>query len=305
MKRKLFIFFLFFLLVFSLDVKASPVTEISETEREILMEQYKELKKRLNYLRWYVKKFAIQEELGAIAYSVIDLSQESTLLQKNSENAYSIASITKLMTAVVASENIDINQEVTLAQEMFLPNSWQRQSPAIFPGAKILAGDLMKASLIQSTNNAAHSLTHLVSEKDFIELMNEKASEIGMNDTSFHDAHGLSEKNESSAQDLAKLLAYVLENKPHLLEITKEKKFQLPGECPEHGWICTFMNLNIFHGIAEFVGGKSGFTNAAGNTFAGVFSFEDTPYSIVLLNTKSRTKDTQKIWEWLKEKPQS
>ncbi len=305
MKRKIFIFSLFFLLAFSPNAKAGSTPEISEEEREVLMEQYKEIKKRLNYLRWYVKKFAIQEDLGSMSYLILDLSQESTLLQKNSEDIHSIASITKLMTAIVTSENIDINQEVTLVQEMFLLNSWQRQSPAIFPGARVLAGDLMKASLIQSTNNAAQSLTHLISEKDFIELMNEKASEIGMNDTSFHDAHGLSKENESSAKDLTKLLAYILKNKPHLLEITKEEKFQLPGRCPEHNWICTFLNLNIFHGIAEFVGGKTGFTNAAGNTFAGVFSIEDTPYSIVLLNTKSRTKDTQKIWEWLKEKPQS
>ena len=269
----------------------------------MLIEEYRAIKKRLDYLKWYIEKFEIKEKIGPLSYLVYDIQEEKNLLKKNGNHSYPIASITKVMSAVVALENIDIDQKITLSSEMLLPNSWQRQSPAIYAGTTLTAGDLMKAGLIQSTNNAVHSLTHFLDEGEFLKKMNETAKTLGMKDTQFFDAHGISSLNRSTAPDILKLMTYVFENHPEILEITKEENFQLPGKCPEHNWICTFKNLNLFHEVEGFVGGKTGFTNAAGNTFAGVFDFEGRKYSIVLLNTKSRTSDTQKISEWLSRKP--
>lgn len=302
MKSKIILSLALFLLLFS--VVSANATTLTPEEREELLIQYEIIKKRLDYLKWYVQKFDLEKEINATSYLVTSNTDSSTLLQKESDLSRPIASITKLMTAVIASENIDANRRITLGQEMFLVNSYQRHSPAIYPGTTLLASDLLKACLIQSTNNAAQSLAYSLTEKEFIRLMNQKAKEIGMKTTFFSDAHGLSSQNISSAKDLTILLNYISKIHPEILEITREENFQLPGQCPEHDWVCTFMNLNLFHGITEFIGGKTGYTNAAGNTFVGAFKVEENPYTIVLLNTKSRTNDTQKIYEWLKKRPE-
>ncbi len=306
MKQKIFFSIIVLSLVFFPFLETKSSSQLSEEEREVLLEQYHALRERLNYLRWYVQKFDLEREIKAESYLVLNTSDSSFLLEKRSTAARPIASITKLMTAIIASENIDPEQQVTLVSEMFLSNSYQRQSPAIFPGTTLRANDLLKASLIQSTNNAAQSLTHFLTEEEFIKIMNEKTKEIGMESTYFHDAHGLSPLNISSANDLAKLLDYISENHPEILEITKEENFQLPGKCPEYNWICTFKNLNVFHEIEEFAGGKTGYTNAAGYSFAGKFKPEETSYAVIMLGApdiQSRKSSIQKIYEWLKSSP--
>jgi serine-type D-Ala-D-Ala carboxypeptidase (penicillin-binding protein 5/6) len=307
MKR---IFFLLTILTFIIFPFYNNVHSIalSEIEREELLEKYNYLLNRLNYLRWYVEKFPLQKKINAVSFLVIDIENESVLLEKNSNHSHPIASITKLMTAIVALENIDIEEKITLSQEMFLANAWQQPSPVVYSGATLAVGDLIKASLIQSTNNAAQSLACILKEEEFIKLMNKKAQEIGMKNTFFYDAHGLSSLNRSSAPDIARLITYVANYYPEVLEITREENLQLPGKCPEHDWVCTFKNNNIFPTleasvVSAFVGGKTGFTKAAGNTFTGVFKFKDSPYTIVLLNTPSRTLDTENIAAWLNRKP--
>ncbi len=292
--------FSFIVLPFHTDVSANT---FSETKREELLERYNFLRSRLDYLRWYVEKFKLQKEINAVSFLVIDVDKSTLLMEQKSNHSHPIASITKLMTAVVATENIDPDQKITLSQDMFLVNAWQRPSPAIYPGVTLAVKDLIKATLIQSTNDAAQCLASVVTEAEFIKMMNEKAREIGMRNTFFYDAHGLSSLNRSSAPDIAKLIVYVSKFHPEILEITKDENFQLPGKCPQHDWLCTFKNLNTFHGIASFMGGKTGYTTAAGNTFAGIFEFNESPYVIVLLNTPSRTLDTQKIANWLSRKP--
>ncbi len=303
MKKLLYCLLLTSLIISPFPLQAESTSGLSEEEREILIEEYEAIRRRLDYLKWYIEKFEIEKKIGPLSYLVYDIQEEKTLLKKNDNHSYPIASITKVMSAVVTQENIDINQKITLTSAMFLPNSWQRQSPAIYAGTTLTAGDLMKASLIQSTNNAVHSLTHFLNEGEFLKKMNETAKAIGMKNTQFFDAHGISSLNRSTAPDILKLMTYVSKNHPEILEITKEENFQLPGKCPEYNWICTFKNLNLFHEVDNFVGGKTGFTNKAGNTFAGVFDFDGRRYSIVLLNTKSRTADTQKISEWLSQRP--
>ncbi len=289
--------------VFSPFVKINSASSLSDEERVVLIEQLKLLIKKINDFRWQLQKTDLQKEINAVSHLVIDVENNSVLLSKNAQISRPIASVTKLMTAVIALENADPSQKITLSQDMFLTNSYQRPSPAIYVGTTVAINDLVKASLIQSTNNAAESLSYFLTKDKFIKLMNDKSNSLGMKDTYFYDAHGLSSLNQSSAFDIAKLIVYIAKHHPEILEMTTEEKFQLPGNCPEHNWICTFKNLNTFHGIASFMGGKTGYTRAAGNTFAGIFEFNDMPYIIVLLNTPSRTIDTQKIAKWLEKRP--
>ncbi len=302
MKHKFFLFLLFFFLFIPFgNINCSEAPSLKE--RQSFIRRYIEIQKKIREVRWFAEKDNLEEKINAMSYLVLDVNRGTPLLSKNENHSYPIASITKLMSAVVAVENIDIDQKVTLAPEMFLQNSWQRPSPAIYAGQTLAVSDLIKASLIQSTNNAVHPLTHLLDDGLFLEKMNETAKKIGMTNTRFYDAHGVSSLNRSTAPDILKLMTYVLENHPNILKTTTEENFQLPGNCPQHNWICTFKNLNTFHNVEGFLGGKSGFTNAAGNTFTGIFEINGKKYSLVLLNTKSRTTDTQNISAWLKKRP--
>ncbi len=90
----------------------------------------------------------------------------------------------------------------------------------------------------------------------FVALMNQKAKEIGMNNTIFYDAHGLNPANKSTAQDLAKMISYVHEHHPELLTITRNNDFWLPDP---RGRLLKFQNTNNFYPLSSFVGGKTGF----------------------------------------------
>ncbi len=307
MKQRIFFLIIVLTLTFFPALETNSSSQLSEEEREVLLQQYNEIKERLYYLRWYVQKFDLKEKIDAQSYLVVNLCDDSTLLRKDNESIYSIASITKLMSAVVAAENINADEKITLTTYMLGHN---RESPALYLGSTVTAEDLIKASLIQSTNDASEALTYFLEKGEFVELMNEKAKEIGMKNTRFYDAHGLGRSyntrvpnNVATAGDIAKLLFYISKNHPEILKITLDEKFQLPGRCPEHNWICTFLNRNIFHGITDFIGGKTGFLNAAGQTFAGIFESRDRQYAIILLKSTDRRSDTQKIWEWIKKKP--
>jgi serine-type D-Ala-D-Ala carboxypeptidase (penicillin-binding protein 5/6) len=303
MKRKILIISFLLLFLFSPFVKIEGKKNLTSEERAVLIEQLLTLIKKISDLRWQLEKTDLEKEINALSYLVYDIKNNSIILGKNSTDPYPIASITKLVTAVVARENANIDQKITLTKEMFLLNSYQQPSPAIYPGTTVTLNDLIKASLIQSTNNAAESLANFLMKDKCVSLMNEITKKIGVEKTYFHDAHGLSPLNSSSAIDLAKLLTYIEKNHPEILEISKEENFQLPGNCPQHDLMCTFKNLNNFHQVDAFVGGKTGYTKAAGNTFAGVFQFRETPYAIVLLNTPSRTNDVQRISAWLERRP--
>jgi D-alanyl-D-alanine carboxypeptidase len=301
MKKNIFVF------AFLLSLLFFPYKSHAEMEKEsqaALIQQLEALMRKISDLRWQLEKSKVGKELTASSYLVVDLSNNFAILNKDHQKKYPIASVTKLMTGVITLENLNSDDEITLTSKMLEPYGF---SPAIHLGKNITAKDLMKAALIQSTNDAAESLTYFLNEGEFVLLMNEKAKELGMYNTFFNDTHGLSYSNSSSALDIFRLLTHIKKNHSNLLEITREENFQLEGECV--GKICTFKNLNLFHGLSEFIGGKTGYLplkadqQNAGQTFAGIFQFQENPYAIILLNSRNRASDVQKISNWLKKRP--
>jgi D-alanyl-D-alanine carboxypeptidase len=298
MNKKIFSLLLFITL-FSLPLFCNgKENQLSEKEREILLEQYETIKKRLDYLRWYSLKFDIEKKLNSLSYSVIDFSENKNILSKNSSHSYSIASVTKLMSAVVTTENIDTEKEVKLTEKMLAPYGY---SPALFLGLMVSANSLLKAALIQSTNDAAESLTYFLEKGEFISLMNKKAKEIGMEGAVFYDAHGLNSSNMATASDLIKLLDYIRENHSEILDITIDDDFWMPDP---KGKMLKFKNLNIFHGIEDFVGGKTGYLPEAKQTFVSLFNVNGKDFGVVLLCSKNRLEDIKIIYNWLKENPE-
>jgi len=228
-------------------------------------------------------------EFSAKAYLALNIEDNNILFEKNINEPHSIASITKLMNAVVAAENIDPNKTITISSAMLKPEG---RSPAIYKGLNISAKNLMKASLTQSVNDAAESLSYFLGKKTFVAKMNQKAKDLGMNDTVFVDANGLNPANKSTASDLAKLVAYVYQKYPQLLATTKENNFWLPDNM---GKLVKFYNENYFYYLPKFIGGKTGYLPEAKQNLAALFSLQGKPVAIIILNSDNTVFDALKM----------
>ena len=130
------------------------------------------------------------------------------LWQKNADQKQNLASITKLMTCLIAIEELGLDKEVTVAAEA-VQASWDGQSePVGIPGEKLTVEELVYESMLVSANDAASSLGIAVSgsEKKFAKLMNERAKKIGCTNTNFVNASGIEVKNQySTASDVIKI----------------------------------------------------------------------------------------------------
>jgi D-alanyl-D-alanine carboxypeptidase len=113
-----------------------------------------------------------------------------------------------------------------------------------------------------------------------------------MTGTVYADVHGLDAKSRSTAKDLAKLLAYIYKKHPEILAMTKNNDFWLPNR--QGVWL-KFQNMNYFYNVPEFVGGKTGYSPDARQTFAAIFNIGKKPVAIVMLHSTNLEADTFKI----------
>lgn len=256
------------------------------TEKEEKLQKIEILKQEVAVYRSLLYNLNKNKEVLAPSYLIFNINTGDVIKSKNTDSIYSVASVTKLMTAVVAIEEIkNIDSEITVTNEMTKPYGY---SPAIFSGKVITARDLLNATLIQSTNDAAEALSFFLEKNNFISLMNKKASEIGMKNTFYQDVHGLSPNNKSTANDLKKLLIYISENHPEILEITKRNDFWLSGS---DGKLLKFRNMNNFYPLPYFIGGKTGYIPEAKQTFVGSFNINNQPLGVIILFSDNRQAD--------------
>ncbi|OGZ72587.1 MAG: hypothetical protein A2908_03540 [Candidatus Staskawiczbacteria bacterium RIFCSPLOWO2_01_FULL_38_12b] len=257
-------------------------------------QQIKALQTQIQNLKQLIAKLLLQKKIASESYIVVDISDNSVIAQKNSNQAYPIASITKLMNAVVTLENINMDDTITLNPQMLKPEGY---SPSLFLHLTVSAKNLLQASLIQSTNDASEALSYFVGNTKFVDLMNQKAKDIGMQNTYFYDAYGLSPHNRSTALDLSKLLAYIYNHHSEILTITKENDFWLPDET---GKLLKFQNVNNLYAYPEFIGAKSGYIPKSKQTLASVANINGKPIAIVLLRSANRKTEALNIVDWLK-----
>lgn len=251
------------------------------------------LQKEIARLTRLIADLRIRRAVAAQSYVVLDLSTGLVISQRNMNQALPIASLTKMMNAVVALEHIDADRRIVLSASMLKPLGF---SPSLFLHAAVSARDLLRASLIQSTNDASEALAHIVGTEKFISLMNQKAGELGMANTSFRDAHGLSLANRSTAADMAKMLQYIRDRHPDILDISKENDFWLPDAT---GKLLKFQNVNNFFEHPEFIGGKAGYLPKARQSLASLFMVRGRLVAVVLLSTPSRQADGRAILDVL------
>lgn len=194
---------------------------------------------------------------------VIDEITGRILYENNAYEHKLIASTTKIMTAIIVIENIDLNKTITIGEEILKSYG---TNIYIEVGEKMKILDLLYGLLLRSGNDAALSLAHAVSgnEKEFVDLMNKKALELGMNNTIFENPHGLDEytKNYSTAYDMSLLMKYANENSI-FRKISNTKTYRVQTTKKSYLWYNRNKLLNEYK---YCTGGKNGYTPEAGKT---------------------------------------
>lgn len=221
-----------------------------------------------------------------IAY-VKDLDSSTTLYQKNSSQVRPIASITKLMTALVVLEaNQDMTQmlEISSADIDRLKNTTSRLSV----GSTLSRADMLHLALMSSENRAANALgRHYPGGLSaFVRAMNDKARALGMRDSQFVEPTGLSSNNVSSPEDLV-LLMQATAKHPLIHEYTTSDQYIVE---PKRGRQLVFGNTNrlVKNDKWDIQVSKTGFINEAGQCLVLITKFEGRQIAIVLLNAQGR-----------------
>lgn len=225
---------------------------------------------------------------------VMDIDSGRVLYEKNANEKKLIASITKIMTAVIAIEKGDLTKTVTVEEEvlkMYGTNIY------VEVGEKLKLEDLLYGLLLRSGNDASVVIAKNVagSEEKFVEMMNNKAQELGMKNTIFSNPHGLDEEtqNYSTAYDMSLLSRYAYKNKTYR-KISSTKKYEVSTGEKTYLWY----NRNKLINNYEFcTGGKNGYTPSAGKTLVTTATKNNTNLTIVTLDNGDEYTAHRELYE--------
>jgi D-alanyl-D-alanine carboxypeptidase (penicillin-binding protein 5/6) len=235
---------------------------------------------------------ALEEKVLGKSYLVVDLKTHEILLERSSNLKLPIASITKLLTAITAYAYLDPMQDYPMPEI----NEKYRVKPALnlLKGQRIKMIDLLRSALVCSANDAAESLsqiTELITQRDFIILMNEKAKSIGMLSSNFSNPTGFdSENNFSTAQDLLKLADYSL-NISAIKQLGKLKRVDFNSMEGEQ-YFCKTSNKLLWEN-SEFENLKTGWTEKSNGSMIVKAKNDLNEILIILLNSTDREADVK------------
>ncbi|MGP1676539.1 MAG: D-alanyl-D-alanine endopeptidase [Burkholderiales bacterium] len=239
--------------------------------------------------------------LRSAAAIVQDAETGETLYDKNASTVTPIASITKLMTAmVVLDAALDLNQVITISGEDM--DALRGTHSRLKPGANLSRDELLRLALMASENRAAAALartTYPGGIETFMRAMNHKAQMLGMNDTHFDDATGLSSGNVASAEDLVKMVRAA-----HRYELIRDYTTTTGHEVQVAGRQLAYHNTNRLVANESWNIGlsKTGFTNDAGRCLVLQAQLAGRQVIIVLLDSwgkLTRIGDANRIRAWL------
>lgn len=252
-------------------------------------------------------------------HAILTDAQGNIYFERDANTPVRIASITKIMTAITALDSVPLDTEITVSETAAYigeSSAWLQY------GDTMPLSEALKALLVPSGNDAAQAIAEsigalmLQSEgaeatdldaccSRFVEGMNSKAAELGMNDSRFTNPHGLDDgiydaEMYCSARDVATMAAYAMQ-KQAIRDITGLAQVQClitrSGETITAEFESTDLLLGEYEGVC---GIKTGFTDTAGACFAGACNRGEDIYAIVLnsLDEWERFEDVQALWEW-------
>jgi D-alanyl-D-alanine carboxypeptidase len=227
--------------------------------------------------------------------------KERVLFAKNENEILPIASLTKLMSAVIVleDENYDFDKKIKISYNSAKQGNSPNCGNLDFKiGKEMKIEELFELMLACSSNDAAYALSEVIGTENFIKKMNQKAKEIGLNYTNFFNPTGLDSEdgnlNYSTAEDLLKLIKYIFENHPIIFEFSlRERDYRVKNG---------FSVLKLKEGQVP-LGGKTGYTKKAGGSLIFIFQNEsgDVFMNVILgaENEEKRVGEMQKLIDWI------
>lgn len=240
----------------------------------------------------FAVKIPAQAELAVSAKAAILMHADSgrVLYEKNADEHMLIASTTKIMTAIVVLEHCELDDLVEVDSRSA---GIEGSSMYLKAGESYTVEDLLYGLLLVSGNDAASALALHVADsmEEFAELMNAKAAELGMTESSFKNAHGLDEEGHySTARDMAKLAAYCIGN---------EDFARIAGTVSHTVGEQTLVNHNrLLREYDGCLGLKTGYTMAAGRTLVTCAERDGARYVCVTLNDPDDWDDHKALYDW-------
>lgn len=230
------------------------------------------------------------EAVSASAYTVIEKTSGRILYESNGNKRMPMASTTKVMTAILVIENLDLTKEYNIPEEAV---GIEGSSIYLKKGEKLTGWDLLYGLMLASGNDAAYALAILTSgdSETFINLMNEKAEELNLKDTHFEDPCGLkSENHYTTSTDLARLCAYAMNNEI-FAKVVSTKNYQIGKENVRY-----LYNKNRILGELEGGDGiKTGYTRNAGRCLCSSATRNGAQVICVVLNDYNWFNDSKTL----------
>ncbi len=249
-------------------------------------------------------------QLYAQSAVLMDADSGRILFAKNGQEERAMASTTKIMTCILALENGDLSEEITVSAEA-------ASQPAVRlgmrEGQRFRLNDLLYSLMLESHNDSAVAVAECVggTVEGFAAMMNRKAMELGCSDTYFITPNGLDAEDETgkhhtTAADLARIMKYCImdsEKKDAFLEITRTESYQF-SDCDGSGSYSCSNHNSFLHMMEGALSGKTGFTADAGYCYVGALRRDDRTFIVALLacgwpnNKGYKWSDTRKLMDY-------
>ena len=226
---------------------------------------------------------------------LMDMDSGRILYEKKAYESRLVASISKIMTAILAIESGKLNDEVIVGDEI---DESYGSGIYIKKGEVLTLKDLVYGLMLRSGNDASYSISRYVSgsTSKFVKLMNKKAKSLKMTKTIFNNPNGLDNEdgNYSSAYDMAILTSYAMKNKEYR-KIVKTKTYILTTNLNTYKW----RNKNKLLFNYEYItGGKTGYTKKAKRTLVTTATKDNVNLVVVTLNDGNDWQDHKKLFEY-------
>ncbi len=240
----------------------------------------------------------VRPAVSAEAYLVANLDTGEIYSERRSSTVFPIASLSKLVTALVATHSMQPTQKIMVTQPML--DAFGDAGHLVL-NEEFTVSELLYPLLLESSNDAAEGFAQSFGYAAFIAKMNEFVAGLGMTATSFRDASGLSSGNISNSKDLFKLAQYLYKSEPALLDITRQTSFGVASSTTHgsHVW----NTINPFPLDPHFIGGKTGRTIEAKESMISLFRYATPtgiyPVAVIVLRSEfsDREEDTSYLFE--------
>ncbi len=238
-------------------------------------------------------------QVSAKAWLVYDDSSGTMLAARNANERRAMASVTKIMTGLLTLEHARMDELVTVSTAA--ANTGEKEIDLV-AGEELEMGALFKTLMVHSANDSATAIAEHISGSlgEFVDLMNERAAELGLNGTSFANPHGLDEPGHyTTANDLLKLTQVAMEL-PDFANAVRSKVVVIPPD-PEGNFRRGETTDLMLHSYSGSIGVKTGFTSQALLTYVGAAERDGRRIYVVVLGSEGQRghfADATELFDW-------